>query len=249
VGETQAKNLKALLLERVTGQTAKERLWLLQSCWQWAMGKYHLATDNPWVGLSSAIKPTPTQKVNPFTVAEVKAILAGFKTDLHYAHYYPQVAFMFGIGCRFGEAAGLQWKHLSPGFETVWLGESVDRNGKRKPTKTVKARTVVLSPTITAMLVELYQVRQPKAEDLVFPAPKGGPVNDKLFNQRAWKTVLERVNVPYRKPYGMRHTAISHALANGAHHIQVASQTGHDPRVMYQSYASVIESQSVFVEF
>jgi integrase len=249
VGEQQAKNFKALLLERVTGQIAKERLWLLQGCWQWAVGKYHLAAENPWVGLTNGIKPTPTQKPQPFAVAEVQAILAGFKADRYYAHYYPLVAFMFGVGCRFGEAAGLQWKHLSPGFETAWIGESVDRNGKRKSTKTGKARTVLLSPTITAMLGELHQGRQPKPDDLVFPAPKGGPVNDKLFNRRAWKTVLERVNVFYRKPYGMRHTAISHALANGAHHLQVAQQTGHDPRVLYASYASVIETRNVFVEF
>jgi integrase len=248
VGEQQAKNFKALLLERVTGQTAKERLWLLQSCWQWAQGKYH-TNGNPWGGLPHGIKPTPTQKPQPFTVAEVQAILAGFKADRYYAHYYPLVAFMFGVGCRFGEAAGLLWKHLSPGFETAWIGESVDRNGRRKSTKTGKARTVLLSSTIAAMLIELHRGRQPKPDDLVFPAPKGGPLNDKLFNRRAWKTVLERANVVYRKPYGMRHTAISHALANGAHHLQVAQQTGHDPRVMYASYASVIKPQNVFVEF
>jgi integrase len=108
---------------------------------------------------------------------------------------------------------------------------------------------VLLSPGIAAMLRELHQTRQPTQTDLVFPAPRGGLMNDHLFNRRAWKSVLAKVNVPYRKPYGMRHTAISHALANGAHHLQVAQQTGHDPRVLYQSYASVIENQSVFVEF
>jgi integrase len=36
VTEARAKNFKALLLEKITPQTAKERLWLLQSCWDWA---------------------------------------------------------------------------------------------------------------------------------------------------------------------------------------------------------------------
>jgi integrase len=249
VGEQQAKNFKALLLERVTGQTAKERLWLLQGCWQWAVGKYHLAAENPWVGLTNGIKPTPTQKPQPFTVAEVQAILAGFKADRYYAHYYPQVAFMFGVGCRFGESAGLLWQHVGADFATAWIGESVDRNGRRKATKTGKARTVLLSSAIAAMLIELHRGRQPKPDDLVFPAQKGGPVNDKLFNRRAWKTVLQRANVPYRKPYGMRHTAISHALANGADPLSVAEQVGHDPKVLFASYASVIKPQNVFVEF
>jgi integrase len=249
VGEVQAKNLKAILIERVTAQTARERLWLLQSCWEWGRGKYHLAESNPWVGLAISIKTQPRQRTKPFTVAEVKAILTGFQSDPNYRHYYPLVAFIFGIGCRFGEAAGLQWKHLGADFQTVWIGESVTRGGLRKATKNRKARTVILSDSVAAMLREIHQTRQPKPTDLVFPAPMGGPLNDQLFNRRAWKTVLERANVPYRKPYGMRHTAISHALANGAGPINVAEQTGHDPRVLYQSYASVIESQSVFVEF
>ena len=56
------------------------------------------------------------------------------------------VAVLFGVGCRFGEAAGLKWKHLGAGFSRVWLGESISR-GHPKSTKTGRARTVVLSPT------------------------------------------------------------------------------------------------------
>lgn len=251
VGVTQAKNLKEILEKRVTPETARARLWLLQSCWEWARGKYHLADSNPWVGLATTIDLKPKQKTPPFTAAEVKAILAGFQSDRYYRHYYPMVVMLLGTGCRFGECAAMQWKNFGADFQTVWIGESVTREGKRKSTKTGKDRTVLLSSSVANMLRELYQVRQPKPEDLVFPAPKGGPVNDKLFSHkdRAWRTILERVNVPYRKPYAMRHTAISHALANGAHHIQVAQQVGNDPRVLYQSYASVIESKSVFVDF
>lgn len=247
--ERAAGDFAAYLMEHVSAVTAKTYLYSLAACWAWGKGKYHLAESNPWPAQVTRIKPQPKQKTSPFTAAEVKAILAGFQADHHYRHYFPLVTFMFGVGCRFGEAAGLQWKHLGADFQTVWIGESVTREGKRKSTKTGKARTVLLSDSVAAMLKELHQARQPKPEDLVFAAPKGGPVNDKLFNRRAWRTVLERVNVPYRKPYGMRHTAISHALANGAHHLQVAQQTGHDPRVLYQSYASVIEVKSVFVEF
>jgi integrase len=249
ISERAAGDFAAYLTEHVSATTAKTYLYSLAACWDWARGKYHLAEGNPWPDQVKRIKPQVRQKVKPFTAAEVKAILTGFQTDRHYRHYYPLVAFMFGVGCRFGEAAGLKWKHLSPDFTTVWIGESVTREGRRKGTKTGKVRTVILGAGVTALLRERHQERSPKPEDLVFPAPKGGPLNDRLFNRRAWRTVLERVNIPYRKPYGMRHTAISHALAAGAHHLQVASQTGHDPRVLYQSYASVIESKSVFVEF
>jgi integrase len=248
VGDRAAGDFAAYLVEKVSNTTAKQYLWLLKACWDWADGKY-LTDSNPWAAQVTRIKPTPKQKTKPFNTAEIRAILAGFKEDRYYSPYYHLVAFILGVGCRFGEAAGLQWQHVSQDFSSVWIGESVTREGKRKSTKNGKERTVLLSPGIAAMLRELHQTRQPTQTDLVFPAPRGGLMNDHLFNRRAWKSVLAKVNVPYRKPYGMRHTAISHALANGAHHLQVAQQTGHDPRVLYQSYASVIENQSVFVEF
>jgi integrase len=79
------------------------------------------------------------------------------------------------------------------------------------------------------MLRDLHQQRHPQPDTLVFPSPTGKPVSDHTFRRRAWKTVLERVNVAYRKPYGMRHTAISHAPANGANPLSVAEQAGHLP--------------------
>ena len=248
VGERSAGNFAAYLLEKASGVTAKSYLYLLNACWNWAKDKYHIAPDNPWMAQVQKIKPQPRQKVKPFTTAEVRAILDGFKGDPHYQHYYPFVAFIFGTGVRIGEAAGLKWKHLSDNFQTAWIGESVSR-GTRKTTKTGKARTILLSSSVQSLLRKRFAAVKPKPDNLVFPAPKGGPICDRLFNRRAWRKVLEKLHIPYRKPYGMRHTAISHALAAGAHHIQVAEQTGHDPRVLYQSYASVIEAKSVFVEF
>ena len=120
VTQQRAGNLAALIMEQVSDRTAKEYLWLLESCWQWAAGKYHVGESNPWAGLASKIKASTRQKVKPFTDAEVKAILAAFKTDQYYAHYYPMVAFLFGSGCRFGEMAGLKWRHLSQDFSMAW---------------------------------------------------------------------------------------------------------------------------------
>lgn len=249
VGDRAAGDFAANLLELVSNDTAKQYLWLLQSCWHWAAGKFHLAEQNPWPAQVARVKPQPKQKKAPFTEAEVKAILSGFQSDRYYRHYYPMVVMLFGTGCRFGEAVGLQWQHVAADFQTVWIGESVTREGKRKSTKTGKARTVLLSASVANMLRELHQARQPKPEDLVFPAPKGGPVNDKLFNRRAFRAVLERASVPYRRAYTTRHTAISHALANGADPVGIADQTGHDLRTLLKVYAHVIKSQPVFVEF
>jgi integrase len=158
------------------------------------------------------------------------------------------VAFLFGVGCRFGEASGLKWKHIADDFQTIWIGESVSR-GHRKSTKTGKARTVVLSPSIKEIVRSRHQLMKPKPDDLVFPSPKGLPMDDHNFRNRAWKTILEQCHIEYRKPYAVRHSAISHALKNGANPIDLAEQTGHDKRVLLSTYAHCINSQSLFVEF
>ncbi|WP_019498384.1 tyrosine-type recombinase/integrase [Pseudanabaena sp. PCC 6802] len=248
VSDRIAGDFAAYLKEHVSDRTAKEYLWMLRSCWDWARGKYHIADENPWIAPLARIKPQPKQKVRPFTTAEIKAILAAFEGDRYYSHYYPFVQFLFGTGCRLGEAIALQWKHLGADYQTAWIGQSI-ADGKRKSTKTGKARTILLSSKVSEMLRSRHEALQPKPDDLVFPSPKGGYIDSHNFRNRAWKHILEQCHIEYRKPYSTRHTAISHALANGANYLQVAEATGHDPRVLHQSYASAIEQQSVFVEF
>lgn len=244
----KARNFKGKQLETVTNRTAKSRIWLLQSCWNWAIKEEWIAGKNPWNGLAQGIKPTPTQEVKPFTEAEITAILKGFSKSRYYHPYTDFITFLFCSGCRFGEAVALRWEHLANDFEAVWIGESISR-GYRKSTKTGRARTIVLGPSMRAMLSSRFNRFQPLPSDLVFPAPKGGPINDRNFSRRAWKSVLEDVCVPYRKLYAIRHSALSHALKNGADPISVAEAAGHDKRMLLSTYAHVIQVKQVFQEF
>jgi integrase len=248
VTDATASNFAALTLESVSNRTGKEYLWMLKSCWDWAKARYHVADENPWTAQIPRIKPNPQQRVKPFTAAEIQAIIGAFRSSPHYQHYADFVVFLFGVGCRFGEAAGLKWEHIADDFQTVWIGESVSR-GYRKSTKTGKARTVMLSLTVSKMLGDRHLKRNPKPDDLVFPSPKNFPIDDHNFRNRAWKTILEQCHIEYRKPYAVRHSVISHALANGANPMDLAEQTGHDKRVLLSTYAHAISRQSLFVEF
>ena len=78
---------------------------------------------------------------------------------------------------------------------------------------------------------------------LVFTSPKGGAIDDHNFRNRAWKTVLTRLEIDYRKPYITRHTLISHALDLGMNPVAVAQLTGHDVQVLYQNYAGNVNSR------
>ena len=101
-------------------------------------------------------------------------------------------------------------------------------------------------------MAEMLAARKPdnlNPEALVFPSPKGKCINDHTFRRRAWTKILIPLEINYRKPYATRHTAISHALANGANPLAVAEQTGHDPQILFKHYASVIQKSAVMVEF
>jgi integrase len=103
---------------------------------------------------------------------------------------------------------------------------------------------------IASMLQARKELLNPKSDDeLVFASPTGLPICDRMFNRRAWKTVLAQMGIPYRKPYTTRKTAISHALAAGANYIDVAAAAGHDPQTMHKHYADSIQKGSVFVSF
>jgi integrase len=247
IGKNHAENFASICGENLTGQVSRERIRLLLNCWSWAQDKYQLAADNPWHGIKQRFKPTPRQQVKPFAIAELQAILSAFKIDSYYSHYWGFVSFLANTGCRLGEAAGLKWKHLGAGYATAWIGESVTR-GTRRATKTGKARTILLSVAMQAALSERYQRLRPKPDDLVFPSPQGVAINDKSFRSRAWKSILSGCAIEYRKPYALRHSAISHALANGANPIALAEQTGHDKRVLLDTYAHVIAKEFLFVE-
>ena len=248
VNDSIAKNAVAVMTETLSGQTVKTYLFLIRACWDWAKDKYHLTDSNQWGDCIGRVKVQSTKQVKPFTITELQAIIAAFKSHSHYSHYTEFVIFLSHSACRFGEAAGLRWKHLGANFSTAWIGESIIR-GNQKGIKTGKTRTIQLSPTVILMLVDRHERLNSQPEDLVFPSPKGLAIDDHRFRARAWKTILESCQIEYRSPYKIRHSAISHALSNGANFIALAEQTGHDKRVMLSTYAHEIDRKCLFIDF
>ncbi len=223
IDEDTADGFRLALAKDLAPDTQKTYLILMKACWDWGLKK-QLIAQSPWTEVLKRVKVPPKQRPNPFTADERAAILAGFRDSRYYSHYTDFVTFLFGTGCRTGEAIGLCWKHLSPDCNQVWIGESVSR-GIRKATKTNKAREFRLSQRLQTMLVN----RRPEnwqPDGLVFPSPKGGPIDDHNFRNRAWVKVLRSVGVTYRKPYLTRHTFISHALAAGMKPMTVSEMTG-----------------------
>ena len=252
ITEAVAKDTIARWSESACNQSIKTYLFLLRACWDWAKGKYHLAEgSNPWGECLDRVQRNnaQTQPKKPFSVLEFQSIVTAFANHPQYKHYTEFVIFLAHTACRPGEAVGLRWKHLGSDFSTVWIGESISRGHQNvKGTKTGKSRIVQLSPNIQSMLIDRFERLSPKPDELVFPSPRGLSIDDHNFCNRAWKKILESCQIEYRSPYKLRHTAISHALKQGANAIALAEQTGHDKRVLLSTYAHEIGRDCLFVD-
>lgn len=217
----------------------RDRLVKLSGAWDWAIAEKIIET-NPWQGASKLIKVPPKQKPKPFTTEEVRRIIEAFRNNHYYSYYTPYVEFLFGTGCRPSELIGLQWKHISKDFKTLWIGSTLVR-GERKSTKTNKDRTLVLTTRLREILMGLKQ-KTSKPEDLVFQSPNGKALRDPEFCRRAWRTILAELGLEYRKPYFTRSTFISHALEAGISPTMIAAMTGHSVQVLYEHYAAAIKA-------
>lgn len=245
IGQFCAEQFNQYLTEKLVPITLKQSLLWLSACWQWGIKK-RIVEINPWKPLADRVKVPPKQMPKPFTLQEIKAIIEGFRCDRYYSHYADFVEFLFGTGCRTGEAIGLRWKHLNENCSTVWIGESLSR-GIRKSTKTNRARTITLTPNLQSLMLSRKPEKY-KPDELVFTSSRGNPIDDHNFRNRAWKSILAKVNVEYRKPYNTRHTLISHALDRGMNPVTVAQLTGHDVQTLYENYAGNVNSRPMLPE-
>jgi integrase len=82
VDKRRAVSFADVCADTLTPATAKARIMLLKSSWEWGKGRYELADENPWVGIASRFKSIPVQPVAAFTLDEAKKIIQGFKDRL-----------------------------------------------------------------------------------------------------------------------------------------------------------------------
>lgn len=144
------------------------------------------------------------------------------------AHYRPAVRFLYGTGCRWGELVALQVQDVN--LPNVRLRRALKWNptGPRLvgATKTRKSnRTVVVGDV---MLDDLRVACEGKAgPDLVFTAPRGGPLLHRTFWSRVWLPAVEHLT-PRPRIHDLRHSHASILLAAGVPIHVVQARLGHE---------------------
>jgi len=245
IGSTAEGFAEWLNTQALAGVTVKTYLILISAVWDWGIS-HHMTEANPWRPLIKRLKLAPRQKTRPFSREEIEKIIQAFRTDRHYHHYADFVEFQFNTGCRTGEAIGLRWGHLADDCSSVWIGESLTRSHVRKATKTAKARVFKLNSKLQRMLLD-KRPENYNPDSLVFTTSKGNPIDDHNFRNRAWKAILTKLGIDYRKPYATRHSVATHGLAVMSAG-EVAEMTGHSIRVLLKDYAGSIASNRTLPE-
>jgi integrase len=197
-------------------------------------------TTNPCARLELA-EPV-TREAKFLTVEEVEAI-----ADSIYSRYRALVLTAAYAALRFVEAAGLRKRDLrllerriDVTGSIVQVGSDVSRSER---TKTKDSRREVAIPAFLVGELARHLALYPVAskDDLIFPAPGGGPLSRTLFRNRTWVPALQKVGLgewttepgrtrrfsPGARFHDLRHTGVSLAIKANTHPLVLSRWVGH----------------------
>ena len=228
-----------LLINRTVG-TAKRCITQLKACCKWSI-KEGLIDTNPFGSMTISLPKGTDEEadVNPFSKQERDLIIQTFKSDRYYSYYTPYVRFLFFTGCRPSEAIALQWKHITKGAikfrQAIVMSESglVCKEGL----KTQKKRDF----PVNAEVKEILQKIRPdsaKSDSFIFTSRKGKFLDHHNFSNRAWKSILEKSGIPYRKSYQTRHTFITMCVEAHFNSTAIGRWTGTSAKMIDKHYGA-----------
>ena len=194
------------------------------------------------------------------TPAEVQAILA------EVTQIRPELTAFFGClyyaALRPAEAVALQassctlpsrgWGQLTltaslPRSARAWTGNGTPREPrslKHRPEGAI--RTVPIPPQLARLLRWHLRAFGCAEDGRLFRGARGGPLSESLYG-RVWHQARTAAIPedgtgawPARRPYDLRHAALSLWLASGAPPAEIAARAGHSVRVLLTIYAHCI---------
>lgn len=143
-------------------------------------------------------------------------------------HYRPLLRFLWGTGCRWGEAVALPVSNVRLPNVSILQALKWSPDGDRiiDAPKTDKSnRTIVLPPDIHEEIGDLIEGRD--GDEFVFTAHRGGMVLHRTFWSRYWLPAVEHLS-PRPRIHDLRHSHASWLLGNGVPIHVVQARLGHE---------------------
>ncbi|HET6172937.1 MAG TPA: site-specific integrase [Gaiellales bacterium] len=156
-------------------------------------------------------------EVVPFTLAEVDRIAAELGPL-----YGPLVVFAAETGLRPAEWLALERQDVQR--SVVVVERTLGRDRVKPYAKTERSRRRV--PLSSRALEALEQLPRRIDTRLVFPTASGAHIELDNWRSREWLPALDAAGVTRRRPYDLRHTAITNWLAAGLSVFEVSRYAG-----------------------
>lgn len=242
LSEADCEKFRIWLGEKLAPITFKQYLSMIKAAWDWAISR-KMIDENPWVDVVKQVPRGKVKKPQPFTVQEVQQIIQHFRTHPKYSYYADYVEFLLCTGCRIEEVIALTWEDVTEDCSQIWIGKAYNRGDLRS----VKAGDEGFLPLSTSLQQTLSRRRplnvRPSA--LIFPTPRTDSYMDHSnFRKRGWTTILQELNIPYRKPNTCRHTLISYWLSQGEDPATIAKHTRTSLKMIFEHYGHYIPKKT-----
>jgi integrase len=137
----------------------------------------------------------------------------------------------------------------NPATGRAWADDGTRRARQLKHRAEEEVRFVPIVPQLAAILRRHLREHGTAPDGRLFPGHRGGPVSDSVYG-RAWQsaraaalTPTEAASQLARRPYDLRHAAVSTWLNAGVPATQVAEWAGHSVHVLYRVYAKCVLGQ------
>ncbi len=183
-------------------------------------------------------KNQPVREVKPFTLEEINNIL-------YYMDDKVKIFFAIGFytGMRTGEIIALKWSDINLENNTISISRAKRQGIESKPKTEASVRTIDIIDALIPYIKNHFRYKINSSEYLLNSFFKK-PYADSVAMTRYWKLLLERINIPYRNPYQMRHTFASMMISNGEDILWVSKMLGHTTSAMtLNKYARYIENK------
>ncbi len=210
---------------------------------------WHAPASSPAV--DPAVVASPAQARALLTaVGGLRPDLAAFFGCLYYAALRPEEA--VALRHRDCQLPGTGWGLLTlttaaPRTATAWTsdGTSHEQRGlKHRPDGTI--RTVPIPPVLVSMLRTHYQQHGAAPDGRLFQGTRGGLLSESVYG-RTWHQARAIALGPdlaatglARRPYDLRHAALSLWLTAGGDPAQIARRAGHSVAVLLAVYTHCI---------
>ncbi|MDP6549172.1 MAG: tyrosine-type recombinase/integrase [Dehalococcoidia bacterium] len=179
-------------------------------------------------------------EIDPFTPGEARAFIQAIRGERLEALY----ALAITTGMRQAELLGLFWSDVDLDKRELAIRTTLQRiNGEFQflEPKTARSHRILALPDMVVESLRAHKGRQigeklqvgPDWEelDLVFTAPNGGPLSDRVVRTRFYR-ILEAAGLRRQRFHDLRHSCASLMIAQGVQSREVMETLGHSTIVM-----------------